>query len=605
MWGGECVRSHLYSLIGTLIAAVILCFGHSVSAAATDLEWEYWAESTPMPQTPAKRPPNFSPEEGQWRKFNPQYGVAVPNDEHYVWVRVFIPLNTAADDSLFFSTNDQSVQVFLDGLPIYRYGALKHRDYTYGRKWHLVNLPAWASGRHLVMQVYADNRWVLGQFDRVRLDKSSHLIEHVFLHDFPYVSGVTALVIFIILLGVYFFTEKKLRATYVRLITFLFIFFVWMLGSSSLMLLWLDYPVFWWYVEMTAAYLIILAGYWLIYHVIDEDYKKRVLRVSYAYIAIILAAVVLELCGLYGMYLMRFFFYPTLVICGIPTAYWLWSCHKKGNMYCRPILIAFAALSILAVLDGLSFQFRVFAWNTYLLPFGIYTVAFFIVRLILDRAANERYLSDLSASLESQVDAVTKRMEVDPLTSCYNRNKFPSAVHDFMRIARDTGEPFSLIMFDIDHFKRINDTYGHDVGDVVLVNFARTIKTFLDRRHVLIRWGGEEFILLCLHYDGAQAQAFANVIREAVSEERIHPSDQVTCSAGVGVWYGSDEDTADCIVKRADTALYESKQNGRNRVTCEPDWALYMPKRGVKRSQAMPPPNCTGRDSDRNGENRD
>ena len=193
------MRSHLYSLIGTLIAAVILCFGHSVSAAATDLEWEYWAESTPMPQTPAKRPPNFSPEEGQWRKFNPQYGVAVPNDEHYVWVRVFIPLNTAADDSLFFSTNDQSVQVFLDGLPIYRYGALKHRDYTYGRKWHLVNLPAWASGRHLVMQVYADNRWVLGQFDRVRLDKSSHLIEHVFLHDFPYVSGVTALVIFIIL----------------------------------------------------------------------------------------------------------------------------------------------------------------------------------------------------------------------------------------------------------------------------------------------------------------------------------------------------------------------------------------------------------------------
>ena len=122
------MRSHLYSLIGTLIAAVILCFGHAVSAAATDLEWEYWAESTPMPQTPAKRPPNFSPEEGQWRKFNPQYGVAVPNDEHYVWVRVFIPLNTAADDSLFFSTNDQSVQVFLDGLPIYRYGALKHRD---------------------------------------------------------------------------------------------------------------------------------------------------------------------------------------------------------------------------------------------------------------------------------------------------------------------------------------------------------------------------------------------------------------------------------------------------------------------------------------------
>ncbi len=580
------MRTYVIFLLSAVIFTVLLSIGHPASAAATQLRWEYWLEHTPAAQEPAKRPPAFSPAEGEWRKFNPQYGVAVPPGTHYVWIRVYIPPDTSVDDSLFFSATDQSVQIFLDNLPIYHYGDLTPRPFSYGRKWHLVDLPAWAVGRPLVMQVYAGNPWVLGQFDRIRLDKASHLIEHVFLFDFPYVSGITALIIFIILLGVYFFTEKQLRGIYLRLIAFLTVFFFWMLSSSSLMLLWLDFPVFWWYVELCTSYCILLAGNALIYRVIDEAYKKRILHVSYVYICIFLAAIVLELLGQHGLYLMRFFFYPALLLCGIPTAYWLWECQRQGNAHCRALLVAFATLSVFAVIDGLSFQFRAFSWNTYLLPFGIYTVAFFIVQLILDRAAHERYLSDLSTSLENQVDAVTKRMEVDSLTGCYNRNKFPAAMHDFMRIARETREPFSVLMFDIDHFKRINDTYGHDVGDVVLVNFARTIRSFLDRRHILIRWGGEEFILLCLHYDGAQAEAFGNLIRTAVSEERIHPSDQITCSGGVGVWYGTDEDTPDSIVKRADTALYASKQNGRNRITCEPDWAQYMPQRSPKEKSA-------------------
>ena len=86
---------------------------------------------------------------------------------------------------------------------------------------------------------------------------------------------------------------------------------------------------------------------------------------------------------------------------------------------------------------------------------------------------------------------VKKRMEIDPLTGIYNRNRFPSAMRDFTKIARDTGETLSLVMFDIDHFKSINDTYGHDAGDEVLYGFSQKILYFLDRRHVLIRWGGE------------------------------------------------------------------------------------------------------------------
>lgn len=570
--------------VQALFFVLLLCTGHTVSAETAELSWEYWETNTAdSNEHAAKTVPAFPKEEGHWRRFNPQFGVAVPEGTRYVWVRVYIPPDTGVDESLFFTTTDQALQIFLDGVSIYRYGDLNDQHGSYGRKWHLVDLPEWAIGRHLIMQIHSDNIWVLGQFDRVRLDRGAHQIEDVFVYDFPYVSGITALLVFILLLGVYFFAETDLRDLYLRMIVVLFVFFVWMFSASSVVLLWFDWPVLWLDVELVFSYLIPLSANLLIYRVIDERYQKNVLQTSFVYGIILLLAVLLELSGQNGLYLMRFFFYPTLLVCGLMTGRWLWTCHTDGNQRCRSLLIAFGTLTGLAVIDGMALQYRLFAWHTYYVPFGIYTIAFFIVQLILERAAHERYLTQLSASLENEVSVVTKRMEVDPLTGVFNRNKFPTATRDFMRISLEVKEPLAVIMLDIDHFKHINDTYGHDVGDEVLVGFAQTISGFLDRRHILIRWGGEEFILLCLHYDGAEAEAFANTIREAVAAAQIHPSDRVTCSGGVAIWYGTEADTAERVVKRADTALYQSKQNGRNRITCEPDWQAHMPPRRPKR----------------------
>ena len=570
--------------VQALFFVLLLCTGHTVSAETAELSWEYWETNTAnSDEHAAKTVPAFPKEEGHWRRFNPQFGVAVPEGTRYVWVRVYIPPDTEVDESLFFTTTDQALQIFLDGVSIYRYGDLNDQHGSYGRKWHLVDLPTWAIGRHLIMQIHSDNIWVLGQFDRVRLDRAAHQIEDVFVYDFPYVSGITALLVFILLLGVYFFAETDLRDLYLRIIVVLFVFFVWMFSASSVVLLWFDWPVLWLDVELVFSYLIPLSANLLIYRVIDERYQKNVLQTSFAYGIILLLAVLLELSGQNGLYLMRFFFYPTLLVCGLMTGRWLWTCHTAGNQRCRSLLIAFGTLTGLAVIDGMALQYRLFAWHTYYVPFGIYTIAFFIVQLILERAAHERYLTELSASLENEVSVVTKRMEVDPLTGVFNRNKFPTATRDFMRISLEIKEPLAVIMLDIDHFKHINDTYGHDVGDEVLVGFAQTISGFLDRRHILIRWGGEEFILLCLHYDGAEAEAFANTIREAVAAAQIHPSDRVTCSGGVAIWYGTEADTAERVLKRADTALYQSKQNGRNRITCEPDWQAHMPPRRPKR----------------------
>ena len=126
------------------------------------------------------------------------------------------------------------------GTPSIVMGALTRQLFSYGRKWHIVNLPEQAIGSYLIFQVYSDNPWVLGQFDRICLDREAHQIERLFIFDLPYISGITAIIVFVMLLGVYFFVQSELRGIYLNLIMLLMMFFLWMLGASSTIYLWLD-----------------------------------------------------------------------------------------------------------------------------------------------------------------------------------------------------------------------------------------------------------------------------------------------------------------------------------------------------------------------------
>ena len=116
----------------------------------------------------------------------------------------------------------------------------------------------------------------------------------------------------------------------------------------------------------------------------------------------------------------------------------------------------------------------------------------------------------------------------------------------------------------MDHFKTVNDTHGHLGGDRILKQIADTIHAHTDRRHILIRYGGDEFILLALHHDLAAMIAFCDELRQ-IFEKTL---DGVTLSFGVSTWHGpNDRPTA--LMERADRALYISKEKGRNSVSGE------------------------------------
>src|SRR5579885_1217079 len=194
-------------------------------------------------------------------------------------------------------------------------------------------------------------------------------------------------------------------------------------------------------------------------------------------------------------------------------------------------------------------------------------------------ASNKRLEARLASSrqeieqLQHSLEAVRTESLTDPLTTLANRKFFDTALPKAIAEARGKGEPLSLLMADIDHFKSFNDRYGHLIGDQVLRLVALSMKQSVKSRGVAARYGGEEFVIALPNTTLAAAVLVAEQVRRAVmtkallrrsSGERL---DQLPISIGVAVLRTADN--APLLIERADKCLYAAKRSGRNRVICE------------------------------------
>ncbi len=162
----------------------------------------------------------------------------------------------------------------------------------------------------------------------------------------------------------------------------------------------------------------------------------------------------------------------------------------------------------------------------------------------------------------------------DPLTGLFNRRYLEvSMERELLRAAR-RDQPLAVLMLDLDHFKRFNDSHGHDAGDALLAQFAEVLRRNTRNEDIVSRYGGEEFTVILLEADEETARQRAEVIRTATSQMSVsHRGKQlehVTVSIGCAV-FPRDGEKADELLRRADVALYASKRNGRNRVTSAPE----------------------------------
>jgi len=188
-----------------------------------------------------------------------------------------------------------------------------------------------------------------------------------------------------------------------------------------------------------------------------------------------------------------------------------------------------------------------------------------------DIAKNNVKLKELNATLEDKVLQRTIKLELmsitDELTTLYNRKHYNDKIYELISLYKRYNTKFSIMMYDIDNFKNINDTYGHYIGDKVLIDMSKLVKSFLRKTDLLFRVGGEEFIILIPETDTEGSSLLAEKIRIKVAELNTIKDKQITIS--IGLTEVNDKDTEDSIFQRVDRLLYYSKYNGKNRISTQ------------------------------------
>ncbi|MCP4598393.1 diguanylate cyclase [Neptuniibacter sp.] len=170
---------------------------------------------------------------------------------------------------------------------------------------------------------------------------------------------------------------------------------------------------------------------------------------------------------------------------------------------------------------------------------------------------------DRQARLEAEKE-LKELASTDPLTEVSNRRSFESKLIDEMARANRYEEPLSLLMLDIDHFKEVNDHYGHDAGDIILKELTNEIKDQVRKIDFIARWGGEEFMIILPKTPLEMAKAFAERLRKQIEAYAFSYHSETTISLGITSFHRGEN--KDDFVSRADQALYEAKESGRNRV---------------------------------------
>ena len=188
--------------------------------------------------------------------------------------------------------------------------------------------------------------------------------------------------------------------------------------------------------------------------------------------------------------------------------------------------------------------------------------------LVAAREAMEEKVRLRTLELEAANRALDLQARTDALTGLLNRRGFETQMAFAVALARRSSRPLSLITVDVDHFKRVNDTYGHEAGDEVLRRLARTLESRLRGSDVVARLGGEEFVALLPDTDLNGAQSIAQALVTAMAEQQDPVVGTITVSAGVATMRGA-EDTGAAMLRRGDAALYDAKGQGRNRVCVE------------------------------------
>jgi two-component system cell cycle response regulator len=251
-----------------------------------------------------------------------------------------------------------------------------------------------------------------------------------------------------------------------------------------------------------------------------------------------------------------FVFIAVILAAGVTTYFAYEALHNIAQWTDRP-----EAIEEITWLEKLLFSTGV------LLGTALFFGALFIYPQIRGQVREEGKLRAMTATLSARSQTLEQAALTDSLTGMQNRRYFDDALREYLGEFERIGKPVGLMILDLDHFKQVNDTHGHDVGDEVLRAVANCLKDMTRYHDVVARLGGEEFAVVAPNLDDDLLMKLAERIRRAIATMAVVSGNvrlKITTSVGLAVWDGKE--SADQLYRRADSLLYQAKRLGRNRV---------------------------------------
>ncbi len=505
-------------------------------------------------------------ERGEWQTDTDwqNYDLKTPMriESEYYWLKITIPPLGEGEADLFFTTRDHEVEAYQDGKLLYRYGDLLPKNDLLGSTWHMIDLPKSVGGQEVMVRVYNNyprNRLLLSD---LQVAPERELYGRLIRNHIDYL--LSASLGFIMMLMMFASWLLARESIYLRTALFFFLLGLWAVGESSFSVFLWNNPPAWMHLILTCAYALpVVFGFMM------QDYVTPKCRLWVKNCRMLLTAYALAVTigewfqpGLLRDALDCYFL---LTLVGI--AIWITSlvmAMRQGNTEARWLLRGLMIMPFLVAYDMAGLQWRLVPWHHHTTHLGGISLAFVLMAMFSRRIAERQKLQEVNRKLVERVKVVTRLAVTDPLTGLYNRSKFKQAME---QLRHNAASETSLIFFDVDYFKRINDSFGHDVGDRVLMALSEVTLEAVAGKGLVARLGGEEFAVLCNGMSLAGAIELAERLRVSIEKRFAAEVRPVTCSFGVSRWRPGD--TAEHFAKRADQALYAAKEGGRNRVCSE------------------------------------
>jgi len=533
-----------------------------------DKGWQYrWGDSSFTSDGIPEWTISSSDQTG-WRNIKFPSNPPNRNGKKNVWYRTTLPNNNWRDPVIYIFSVDLITEVYIDGRKIYQYGSFD--QYGQGKfegwPWHMISLPKDFSGKEIYFRIFssASDIGLWGEVKLMeRIDQILYIIDNS-LKDIM-VSGLSLVISLLALIFAFFNTSRQ---TYFLIFFFTLSSSVMLFAQSQAKQLLFNAPLVWDHIAATAYFVLPIVMALLFKSWYQWRFSKAIQVIWKFHVFFLITAIGGSIAGFVELSSMYFVFDFILMLSLIGLFLIALIQFKVVDKDVKIMICSFAIFSIFLLID-MGVAHNILPWTRIPIALGLLLFSLTLVAVSLHHfSVVQIELKELNISLEKKVEDRTQELKrlagTDPLTELMNRRAFYAEAEHIFNSSRRHNHKISVLVLDIDHFKQINDTFGHAIGDEVIVAITSCIKKICREIDLAARFGGEEFVLLLEETNKTGAIVFAERLRRTISEIEIQNVDKkVTVSIGVSYL---DQNTAnvDELIVRADKAMYIAKHNGRN-----------------------------------------